>query len=125
MHSCSPECSGKLAWINKEYTPREARRKSGYIYVGGERQHRLVAENMLGRKLTKQELVHHLDGDKGNNEEDNLYICESSQEHNRMHGQLEALAFLMVQRKEILFCKKCRLYYCFDNECGCGSSFSV
>lgn len=118
-HACSPECVGKLTWKDKEYVPRESRRKTGYIYVGSERQHRLVAETMIGRPLHKGELVHHIDGDKGSNVKENLVVCESVKEHNRIHGQLESLAFLFVQKGQILFCRDCKLYFFYNKECGC------
>jgi len=111
-HACSPECGGKLSGeLRKEkYIPRRARRKTGYIYIGKEREHRLVAAKKMGRALEKGELVHHVDGDKGHNVFENLYVCSSRQEHNRIHGQLEALAFLLVQQGKIKFNHEIALY---------------
>ena len=43
-----------------------------------ERKHRIVAEKMLGRKLKKDEVVHHIDGNKRNNDESNLMIVTRS-----------------------------------------------
>jgi hypothetical protein len=87
-------------------------------------EHTLVAEQSIGRKLIKGEVVHHIDGDKGNNIQTNLLVC-SIKEHNRIHGQLEALAMLLLQEGQIKFCHECRLYFKFKEKCGCGESFTV
>ena len=50
-------------------------------------QHRIIAEKILGRRLVKNELVHHIDLDKGNNSLDNLMILSCS-EHTRLHRYL-------------------------------------
>jgi hypothetical protein len=64
--------------------------KKGYRMVktrwGWEREHRLVAANMLGRSLTEKEVVHHRDGNKLNNSRRNLQVCASQSEHNALHG---------------------------------------
>lgn len=50
--------------------------KNGYI-----RKHRLVMEQILGRYLKPEEVVHHIDEDPSNNEPNNLALFE----HNRIH----------------------------------------
>ena len=55
-----------------------------YHQKNGQYEHRTIMEEHLGRKLTKNEIVHHKDGDKHNNSIDNLQIM-SRQEHSRMH----------------------------------------
>jgi len=111
-HVCSRECIGKLTMLKrwKNHVPQRSRRKTGYIYIGNKREHQLIAEKMLGRSLQKGEIVHHIDGDKGNNSVNNLYVCENIQEHNRIHGQLEALAFLLYQKNKIIFNKNNAIY---------------
>jgi hypothetical protein len=44
-----------------------------------------VAERTLGRPLTDDEIVHHVDGDRLNNAESNLVVM-SLEEHTRMHN---------------------------------------
>ena len=61
----------------------------GYIqYLRGGRyeyEHRLRMGLRLRRKLRPDEIVHHLDGDRTNNNEDNLVIV-SRAEHSRLHA---------------------------------------
>lgn len=47
-------------------------------------EHRLVAEQMLGRPLGPDEDVHHKDGDKTNNQPENLEVL-THDEHARLH----------------------------------------
>lgn len=48
--------------------------------------HRYVAQKKLGRWLEPWEVVHHIDGNKRNNNPSNLWVC-SQQEHDRIHEQ--------------------------------------
>lgn len=53
----------------------------GYVY-----EHRLIAEQMLGRRLEKDEIVHHKNGKRWDNRTDNLEVMHKS-DHAKMHGQ--------------------------------------
>jgi hypothetical protein len=55
-----------------------------YRKVRGRHEHRIVAEEKLGRALEKGEIVHHIDGNKRNNNPDNLEIMTQS-EHASLH----------------------------------------
>lgn len=57
---------------------------------GGPFVHRLVMENKIGRKLTKEERVHHNDGDKLNNDPNNLRLFKNQYEHNKYHEKCKA-----------------------------------
>ena len=48
-------------------------------------EHRLIMQNVLGRKLDRNEVVHHIDGNKSNNSLENLIVMTRS-EHTRLHG---------------------------------------
>ena len=51
----------------------------------GRHLHRQVAERILGRPLQEGEIVHHIDGNKLNNDPENLMILPSQAEHARLH----------------------------------------
>ena len=64
-------------------------KKRGYIKRNGKHEHRLVVEEMLGRELTSEEIVHHIDGNKRNNSPDNLKVMTRSEhitEHLKQGG---------------------------------------
>lgn len=48
-------------------------------------EHHLVAEKMIGRFLQPQEVVHHVNGIKHDNREDNLIVCSTQAEHMLYH----------------------------------------
>ena len=55
-------------------------KNNGYQYIKvkehkWERYHRYLVEQYIGRKLKTQENIHHIDGNKLNNELSNFYIC--------------------------------------------------
>lgn len=68
--------------------------KHGYKYItisvdGSTKsvaEHRFVAEKMLGRKLKAEEVVHHKDGDKTNNDECNLMVFATNSDHLCFHA---------------------------------------
>ena len=60
----------------------------GYLRFNDSKKHvhRWVAEKyVVGRKLRSGEVVHHIDGDKLNNDPDNLEVMSKS-EHDNLHG---------------------------------------
>lgn len=72
------------------------RKKNGYICIqlpgsdGSTRyEHRLVAEQMLGRPLEAGEVVHHINGVKTDNRPENLAVM-SAREHRLLHARLDA-----------------------------------
>ena len=57
---------------------------TGYRKHRGRHKHRIVAEEMLGRPLLPEEVVHHIDHDKTNNDPSNLQIMTRA-DHARLH----------------------------------------
>lgn len=58
-------------------------RKDKYVY-----EHRLVIEKSLGRYLGPKEEIHHIDGNKHNNDLENLMLFANRSEHIRYHWTL-------------------------------------
>ena len=52
----------------------------GYAY-----EHRIVAQEKLGRPLLKGEIIHHIDRNKQNNHPDNLLVLQSQKQHIQFH----------------------------------------
>ena len=52
--------------------------------------HRMVAEEKIGRPLTRDDHVHHIDMNKKNNHPDNLWVCSSSK-HKLAHHSFNEL----------------------------------
>jgi hypothetical protein len=75
------------AWKGGQYID-----KRGYVHVrinGNVRYlHRVIAEQVLGRKLKENEAVHHIDGNRSNNTNVNLLICTRSY-HNWLHAKMQ------------------------------------
>lgn len=85
----------------------------GYVYVYGRPvhgydgcrrtdgipKHRYVMEQFLGRKLLSTEIVHHIDGNKLNNDIQNLQLL-SVKQHSKIHGDYFRVPF--VKPKEVL-----------------------
>lgn len=63
----------------------------GYVIINRKREHRIVMENHIGRKLTKLEVVHHIDGDRSNNAIENLMLFATQAEHLKHHAKLRKL----------------------------------
>jgi hypothetical protein len=72
--------------------------------------HRRIVEEDIGRSLTAEEIVHHIDMDKSNNNIENLFILSRS-EHRKAHTTFENLVPELVKRKVIYFDKKTKSYY--------------
>jgi hypothetical protein len=56
-----------------------------YVGLHGQREHRVLAQQWLGRVLDPREHIHHLDGDKANNHKSNLVMVEQP-DHMRLHN---------------------------------------
>lgn len=94
--------------------------KWGYVRIDGNRkrnghgwylkEHRVVAEKMIGRPLKKDECVHHIDGNKQNNAETNLLVTNNYQHHKLIHASLQEVAYELYKRGNISFNKVTNKY---------------
>lgn len=73
--------------------------------------HRTKVEKLLGRELMSSEIVHHIDGDKSNDDIDNLYLCNSVSDHTLLHDSLEKIAMELVKKGKIGFDKEKGEYF--------------
>ena len=96
-HFCNHECYGK----NKQGSGNPKWRggstiADGYVYIykpehplatkhGYVAEHRLVMEQELGRLLTREEVVHHVDKNTRNNQIANLMLFPSEGKHRKIH----------------------------------------
>lgn len=79
----------------------------GYAY-----EHRLVAEEKLGRLLADTEIVHHKDGNPTNNDPANLEVMASIAHHLVEHRKLDNGRRLPGEENPTVECA-----------CGCGETF--
>ncbi len=87
------------------YFPEHPRayNSNGCVY-----EHILVAERMLGRPLKDQEVIHHKDFNRQNNDETNLMVFRSDKDHTSYHAgnaaiKLEDNTFICPSQKEIVY----------------------
>lgn len=74
-----------------------------------ENEHRIVAEDMLGRPLKEGEVVHHLDTNRQNNSPDNILVL-SGPMHAKLHTWLDKYTLIPndLQKERIeLGCVRC------------------
>lgn len=81
--------ASKIKWADKN-AKGYSLKQTGYYEVTrgankGRPLHDVIAEIKIGRKLEKGEHVHHIDGNKQNNEPENLQVLTAS-EHMRLHA---------------------------------------
>lgn len=110
-------------WKGGEYVSSDGyimvKIKDSYLESGRQvykRKHVLIYENFLGRKLkTKKggggEQIHHIDGNKQNNEISNLVLCSDTKDHRLLHGSLERAAFELVRSGVIKFDIEKKIYH--------------
>lgn len=72
--------AGYIAILAREHPFATA---TGYVL-----EHRLVMERMLGRYLRPEEVVHHKDGNKKNNDITNLVLFKNSNDHLEHHRRI-------------------------------------
>lgn len=86
--------------------PNHPRASQGKVAV-----HILVMEEYLGKPLEKNQIVHHIDLDRGNFDITNLYVCESTSEHSKVHWQIQFLIRELFSMGLVAFDKNKGQYY--------------
>lgn len=75
------QVNGYMTIINRNHPKAD---RGSRIY-----EHILVMEKKLGRYLTPEEVVHHIDGIKDNNLPENLHLFESNSKHTLYHYEIK------------------------------------
>ena len=87
QETCSYKCS-KTKERNPRWKGNNSIGADGYPITGGAgRTHREIAEKVLNRKLTSNEIVHHINKDITDNRNCNLLICTRGY-HTWLHGAM-------------------------------------
>lgn len=93
-------------YIGKDYPYRPG----GYRCI---REHIFVMETHLKRRMLKDEIVHHIDGDKTNNLLENLFLT-TVEEHNKLHAETESIIFELVKKGFVTFNRQTARYEIAD-----------
>ena len=72
-----------------------------YKTINGKLEHRLVVERFIGRELTKEERVHHIDKDKKNNKIENLMLFKNDSEHIKFHNKVRQFGITNNIKRQI------------------------
>ena len=94
--------AGHLSEYNRKNNPSKMRNETrvkireahlgkgegkAYKKIFRRHEHRVIAEQKIGRKLKPGEVVHHIDGDKLNNDPKNLMVFSSQKQHIMWHAK--------------------------------------
>ena len=115
-----PGATDAQIWRQLRRLGRRRQRRSGYTImnrhryktVGGKlvAEHRLVAQSMLGRRLEKVEVVHHIDCNPINNDPTNLDVLSDSSVHAKAHASLDRVISRLVRASVVVYDKESNKY---------------
>jgi len=109
FHKCN-NC-GKKNTLTKRIKEKESPKKEiKYPQTSRGKKHRMIVEKRINRKLSNEEIIHHIDLDKKNFKESNLLLTDST-EHPMIHKNLRDLSIDLLKKGIIKFDKNKREYY--------------
>ena len=65
------------------------------------KEHRYIVEQFIGRTLTKDEVVHHINEDKTDNRISNLMLFPNNKAHAHFHRQIRQFGMTNPRKREI------------------------
>jgi len=116
---CSTTISNKNRIIDK---PGRYINKYGYYMIrvvdnqdriSYQKEHRVLMEKFLGRNLEEDESIHHIDGDKLNNDLENLDVV-SSEQHTKAYHSLSNIGYQLYRRGLIGYDRESHTYFLRD-----------
>ena len=99
FYSSCNDCHRKRTGAEKLEKPGN-KTKNGYAMIGKRYLHRVIAEQKIRRKLRKNEVVHHINGDKLDNRWENLEVMTKF-DHLKLHSKER------ITGRIIMFCVVC------------------
>lgn len=93
-------------WILVRVKNHPKKNQSGYVA-----EHRIVVEKKIGRYLSGNEKVHHINLDKKDNRIENLYVCHGHAHHRKIHESLERASEKALKKGLIKFDPNTGEYY--------------
>lgn len=119
-HRAKIGAAQKIAWATKrKRKPLGSTRldANGYRLVkvrehGGrwDKQHILVVESAIGRRLRPGEEVHHINGRKTDNRLENLQLCASSSEHQTIERSFNRLLGDLLDSGHVVYDTETKVY---------------
>lgn len=76
-------------------------KKETYRKTHGRHTHRVIVEEVIGRKLKPTEIVHHINGDRHDNRLVNLMLFENQSEHVKWHKCMGVFEVTGITEKDL------------------------
>lgn len=121
-HRARISASQRSAWmVKRARMPLGSTRldSNGYRLVkvrehGGrwDKEHVLVVESEIGRRLLPGEEVHHINGRKNDNRIENLQLCATSSEHQLIERSFNRLLGELLDSGQVVYDKESKVYRC-------------
>lgn len=118
MRKVKPPMGKKMKFDSRDKEKRLRVWRKGYVFLykpnhpasrkvppdyGYVREHTMVIVDSIKRLTKKEEVVHHIDGDKSNNELENLLLCPTQREHNRVHTKMEIFVEKLIREGKVYY----------------------